>query len=147
MRKALIILSWVLLTSCSKAQDIPDVPSGYLYPVDQGVPGKKTYVCGERPFDTKGNLIASGDLAGQTKQVFENIKSSLSTVSMTLQDIIQIKYLVKGTSVEVGADTVHLLNNVGTMYFTVPPQIIDVKSVPKIVRDEVLIEIEVIAAK
>ncbi|WP_420149176.1 RidA family protein [Spirosoma sp.] len=150
MKTLLIWLSWVLLTSCGKAQDkdtpTPILPSGYLYKVEPGIPGKATYVCGERPFNSKGELVAVGDLDGQTKQVFDNIKTSLATVNMTLKDVVQIKYLVRGTYTNVSADTVQRLNKVSAAYFSTPPQLIDMKSIAKIVRDDVLIEIEVIAS-
>ena len=151
MKKLLILFTWVMLSSCGKAQTTdtptPDPSAGYLYKVEPGIPGKETYVCGQRPFNTKGDLVAVGDLNGQTKQVFENIKTSLATVSMTLKDVVQVKYSVRGTSTNVGADTVQMLSDVGASYFVLPPQLVDIKSIPKIVRDDVLIEVEVIASK
>lgn len=149
MKNLLIVLGLLLLTSCSQAQliETPNPPSGYLYKVDPGVSGKDVYICGERPFNAAGNLIAAGDLSGQTRQVFENIKASLATVSMTLNNVTQITYSVKGTSVKVSADTALLLTNLGATYFTKAPNLVELKSVPKIVRDDVLIEVEVIAMK
>jgi 2-iminobutanoate/2-iminopropanoate deaminase len=151
MKKLLIFLGWVLLTSCSQAQpaetEILTLPSGYLYKVDPGIPGKEIYVCGERPFNATGNLVATGDLSGQTRQVLENIKKSLATVSMTLSNVTQITYSIKGTSVKVSADTASMLNSIGTIYFTQPPKIVEVKSIPLIVREDVLISVEVIAMK
>lgn len=149
MKKLFIFLSWVLLASCTQAQSIeaPDRPSGYLYKIEPGIPGKQIYVCGEHPFTKKGELVAAGDLQGQTRQVFENIKTSLATVNMTFSDVTQITYSIKGTSTKVRADTAQLLNSVGSVYFTQSPKIVDVKSSPMIVRDDVLIEVEVIAMK
>ena len=149
MKKLIIFLSWVLLTSCSQAQstDTPSLPTGYLYKIEPGIPGKLIYVCGEHPFTKSGELVATGDLQGQTRQVFENIKTALATVNMTLGDITQITYSIKGTSTKVRADTAQLLNSVGAVYFTQPPKIVEVKSAPLIVRDDVLIEVEVIAMK
>ncbi|MBD2754249.1 RidA family protein [Spirosoma validum] len=151
MKNLIIFLGWVLLTSCSQAQSIdvptPDMPTGYLYKIEPGIPGKEIYICGEHPFNKKGEVVASGDLNGQTRQVFENIKTSLATVNMTFKDVTQITYSIKGTSTKVREDTAALLSNVGALYFTQPPKLVELKSVPKIVRDEVLIEVEVIAMK
>lgn len=151
MKKLIFMLGWVLLVSCSQAQPnetpTPNLPTGYLYKVTPGIPGKEVYVCGEHPFDTSGNLVAAGDLNGQTRQVLENIKTALASVNMTLTDVTQITYAIKGTSTTVSPDTVAMLTNIGAAYFTQLPKLMDVKSIPKIVRDDVLIEIEVIAIK
>ncbi len=149
MKKLFIFLSWILLASCGQAQsiDTPDLPTGYLYKIEPGLPGKQIYVCGEHPFTKKGELVAAGDLQGQTRQVFENIKTALATVNMTLNDITQITYSIKGTSTKVRADTAQLLNSVGAVYLTQSPKIVEVKSAPQIVRDDVLVEVEVIAMK
>lgn len=137
------------MTSCSQAQqnEVPNLPTGYLYKIEPGIPGKQIYVCGEHPFNANGALVASGDLSGQTRQVFDNIKASLATVSMTLNDVTQVTYSIKGTSVKVSADTASLLTNIGALYFTQPPKHVELKSIPKIIRDDVLIEVEVIAMK
>ena len=89
MKHLLIILGWVAADFVHQAQpnEVPNLPTGYLYKVEPGMPGKAVYVCGEHPFNKNGQLVAAGDLGGQTRQVFENIKTSLATVSMTLQDI------------------------------------------------------------
>ena len=151
MKILIILLGWVLLASCSQAQTnetpSPNLPTGYLYKVTPGIPGKEVYVCGEHPFDASGNLVATGDLNGQTRQVFENIKTSLARVNMTLTDVTQINYAIKGTSATVSADTIAMLTNIGASYFTQLPKLVDVKSTPKIVSDDVLIEVEVIAIK
>ncbi len=149
MKNLLMFLAWVLLASCSQAQPtvVPNSPTGYLYKVEPGIPGKQVYVCGERPFDGSGNVVAAGDLGGQTRQVLENIKTALATINMALTDVTQITYSIKGTSTKVSTDTTLLLTDIGAGYFTQPPALVDVKSIPKILRDDVLIEVEVIAIK
>lgn len=149
MKHILILFGWLLLASCTQAQtnEVPSLPTGYLYKVEPGVPGKQVYICGEHPFNQNGQLVAAGDLSGQTRQVFENIKTALATVSMTLQDVTQVTYSIKGTSVKVSADTAQLLTNLGKVYFVEPPKLMEVKSIPKIMRDDVLIQVEVIAMK
>lgn len=151
MKNLIVFLGWVLLTSCSQAQSIdvpaPNVPTGYLYKVEPGIPGKEIYICGEHPFNQKGEVVATGDLNGQTKQVFENIKTSLATVNMTMKDVTQITYSIKGTSTKVREDTAKMISNIGALYFAQTPKLVELKSVPNIVRDEVLIEVEVIAMK
>ncbi|MVM35712.1 RidA family protein [Spirosoma sp. HMF4905] len=144
-------LFWLALASCSQAQPPAPakVPSGYLYKVDTGIPGQTVYVCGERPFNANGDLVGPGDLSAQTKQILENIKTSLATVSMSLKDVTQIKYAVKdgtGTTL-VGENATQLLTSVQASYFTTAPKIVEMKNVTQTVRDDVLIEVEVIAVK
>ena len=146
----------LVLIACGNASPIdppaPIVPSGYLYKVEPGIPGKTVYVCGERPFDTTGKLIGSGSLDRQTKQVFENIQTALKTVGMTMADVTQITYSVKtdGTvsqATKVDANALQQISNVSSSYLPMAPQIVESKAVGQIVRDDVLIEIEVIAVK
>ena len=147
MKKFDLFLVCMLFVSSSQAQS-NDIPrSGYLYKIEPGIPGKTIYICGERPFNTNGNLIAAGDLGGQIRQTFENIKTSLATVDMTLKDVTQIKFLVKGAPGKVSAIITSVLTDISALYLTPLPNLIDIKSIPKIVRDDVLIEIEVISIK
>ena len=124
-------------------------PSGYLYPVEPGIPGKKVYICGERPFNASGNLVGAGDLTAQTRQIFENMKTALATVNMDLTNINQITYSVKTGSdiVAVPVAQAQALKAVETAYLPTPPKITETKAVTQTVREDVLIEIEVIAIK
>ncbi|GAB4016714.1 RidA family protein [Spirosoma sp. KCTC 42546] len=144
-------LLWIVLASCSQAQPPTPVkvPSGYLYKVDTGIPGQTVYVCGERPYNTNGDLVGSGDLGAQTRQIFENLKTSLATVNMSLTDVTQVKYSVKdgtGTTLVSDADS-QLLKTIQATYFATAPKIVEMKSVTQTVREDVLIEVEVIAVK
>lgn len=147
MKKLGLFLAWVLFVSSSQAQSNEIPRSGYLYKIEPGMPGKNIYICGERPFNTKGDLIATGDLGGQVRQTFENIKTSLATVDMTFKDVTQIKFLVKGAPGKVNSIIASLLTDIGALYLTPLPNLIEIRSIPKIVRDDVLIEIEVITIK
>lgn len=145
------IILWLALSSCSQAQTTvqPDVPTGYLYKAEPGIPGKSVYICGQRPFNTKGELIGPGDLAAQTKQVFANITTALATVNMTLDDVDQITYFVKETS---GASVISkgkadIVQAAETNSFKQTPTISDTKAVTQTVSEGVLIEIEVVAIK
>ena len=141
----------IALASCSQAQTAvpPKVPSGYLYPIEPGIPGKIVYICGEHPFNTNGDLVGAGDLKAQTRQVFDNIKTALATINMNLTNITQIKYSVKEVSdiVPVPAAKTQIIQAVEADYFAQAPKIVETKAVTQTVRDDVLIEIEVIAIK
>lgn len=148
------LLIFMVLASCQQAQPavlvpVVPVPSGYLYKVETGIPGKVVYICGERPFNTTGDLVGAGNLASQLRQIFENMKSSLATVDMTLQNVNQITYSVKDVASpdQVTDVNAQVLTTISATYFTQPPQIIAMKAVTQTVRDDVLIEVEVIAVK
>ncbi len=158
MKLLVFLLPVLLLIACGNAQTVepqppqPQLPSGYLYKVEPGIPGKSVYVCGERPFDATGKLVGPGNLDLQTKQAFENIKTALKTVNMTMADVTQVTYSVKtdkaaGPPLKVDASKMQQVSNVAASYLVVPPQITESKAVGKIIRDDVLIEIEVIAVK
>ncbi len=155
MKLLFFLLPVLLLIACGNAQTAepqPQIPSGYLYKVEPGIPGKSVYVCGERPFDGTGKLVGPGNLEQQTTQVFENIKTALKTVNMTMADVTQITYSIKtnktaGLPNKVDVTMMTQVSNVASSYLVVPPQIIDSKAVEQIIRDDVLIEIEVIAVK
>ncbi len=139
----------LLLTSCGQAQpsETPQVQRGYLYKVEAAVPGKEVYICGQRPFDVNGELVGAANLSLQTRQVFENLKASLETVNMNLLNVTQVTYFVKGTSTKVDTASVQTITAQSMNYFSRLPGIVDMKSVSQNVRDDVLIEIEVIAVK
>ncbi len=148
MKYGFILLMSFLLTSYAQAQTAPKPQPGYTYKVDVGVAGKQVYISGQRPFNANGDLVGAGDLSAQTKQVFENLKTALGTVGMTLRDVKQVTYHLKGVAGQVNAQASQLAMSAGTAYFTQgAPQIADVRSIPKIVQDDVLIEVEVIAIK
>ena len=143
----------ITLAFCHQAQTAfsQNLPSGYLYKVERGVSGKTVYICGQRPFNANGVLVGAGNVSSQLRQIFENLKTSLATVGMTLQDITQIKYSVKVVAAtspnQVGANNAQILANVGASYLSSAPKIVDMKSVSQTVRDDVLIEVEVITVK
>ncbi|QJW90511.1 RidA family protein [Spirosoma taeanense] len=143
-----LVLINVLLLSFAQAQTTLVPQPGYTYKVDAGVAGKQVYISGQRPFNAKGELVGAGDLSAQARQVFENLKTALGKVGMSLRDVRQVTYHIKGIEGQVDAQASQQVNNVGTAYFTQgAPKIADIKSIPKIVRDDVLIEVEVVAVK
>ena len=140
------------LTGCKKDQPIeaPRVNTGYLYKVEPGIPGKEVYICGQRPFNATGDLVGPGNLGLQTRQVFENISESLKTVNMSLRNVTQVTYLVKGTTTNasaVAADKAQSITMQATSYLPILPSVVEMKNVAQTYREDVLIEIEVIAVK
>ncbi len=52
--------------------------------------GRLIYVAGQIPWDSQGRTVAKEDVAGQTRQVFDNIGAVLAESGATLDDVIKI---------------------------------------------------------
>jgi reactive intermediate/imine deaminase len=52
--------------------------------------GRLVFVAGQVPWDANGQTVARGDPAGQTRQVFENIRAVLAEAGATLDDVVKI---------------------------------------------------------
>lgn len=124
-------------------------PTGYTYRVDTAIPGKTVYISGQRPFNASGQLVGGNSLDAQTRQVFDNLKTELGKVGMTLDNITQVTYLLKNPlSGELSPVLADQATSVAATYLSSAiTRITDVKSTAKIVSDDVLIEVEVIAVK
>lgn len=144
------LLTLLLLTSFVQAQTPPDprLGLGYTYKVETGVAGKEVYISGQRPFDANGELVGAGDLSAQTQQVFANVLAALAKVGMSMRNVRQVTYHLKGVPGQVDASASQVASGVGSSFFgQTTPGVLEIKSLAKIARDDVLIEVEVIAIK
>ncbi|RIV23683.1 RidA family protein [Fibrisoma montanum] len=147
MKRLFLGLICALLTTLASAQSNP-VQFGYTYKVDTGIQGKQVYITGQRPFNEKGELVGAGDLSAQIRQVYENVKTALGKVGLTLRDVKQVTYHLKGEPGQVSALANQQILQSNTIYFPDgAPKLSELKNIPKIIRDDVLIEVEVIASK
>lgn len=150
MKSCLIFLFSLLLTPFAQAQTTPNpqLGLGYTYKVETGVAGKQVYISGQRPFDANGELVGAGDVSAQTQQVFQNLVAALGRVGMTMSDVKQVTYHLKGAPGLVNVSASQQASSVGTSFFgQATPGVQEVKSIAKIARDDVLVEVEVIAVK
>ena len=148
MKPYFILLIGVLLAPFVQAQTTPSPQLGYTYKVETGVAGKEVYISGQRPFNANGELVGAGDLQVQTQQVFENLSAALGRVGMTMKDVKQVTYHLKGVAGLVNESASQQASSVGAGFFgQATPGVQEVKSVAKIARDDVLIEVEVVAVK
>jgi reactive intermediate/imine deaminase len=61
------------------------------FPYSQAVrAGDLLILAGQCPVDAQGNTVAAGDIRGQTRQVFENLKAVLAAAGLTLDDLVEI---------------------------------------------------------
>jgi 2-iminobutanoate/2-iminopropanoate deaminase len=124
---------------------------GYLYPVETSVPNKKIYVCGQRPVDLQGQVVAKGNLNAQLTLVFANITKTLGTVGMTAANIRQISYRVIDSGQKTNGDNEQTINTLAGQFFGQNkvdlPALSEIKNVPLQVDKDVVIEVEVVAIK
>jgi enamine deaminase RidA (YjgF/YER057c/UK114 family) len=102
-------------------------------------PGPVAYISGQVAFDKDGNLVGEGDIVAQTRQVFENIRSALTTIGADFDDVIKLNYYA------VDVSRLAEIREVRSEFLVSPPASTFVV-VKGLVRPELLIEVEAIVA-
>lgn len=74
--------------------------------------GNLVILAGQCPVDAQGNVVAAGDIRGQTRQVFENMKAVLTAAGLTLDDVVEI------VSYHVNMEELHGMAEVKAEYLT-----------------------------
>ena len=74
--------------------------------------GNLVLLAGQCPVDAQGTTVAEGEIRGQTRQVFENIKAVLAAAGLTLDDIVEI------VSYHVDLADLHAMAEVKAEYLT-----------------------------
>ena len=102
---------------------------------------KMLYLSGQIAFDTAGQIVGMGDLHAQTQQVFENLKAGLAAAGATFEHVVKLQlFLLDITQIQIVRDVRD--RYVNTQF---PPASTAVE-VRRLFRDELLIEIDAIAA-
>jgi enamine deaminase RidA (YjgF/YER057c/UK114 family) len=71
------------------------VPMGYTQVV--ATEGSRTiYVAGQVSVDVVGNVVAPGDVIGQARRAFTNVKSAVEAAGATVEDIAKVTWYVVG---------------------------------------------------
>jgi reactive intermediate/imine deaminase len=115
-------------------------PFGYSHVVDVPV-GRLVFVSGQVPLDADGNLVGEGDFGAQTRQVFENLSAALAAADAGWGDVVKLNFFLR----DVGQ--IAQLREIRDEY--VDPgrrPASTLVEVSRLFRDEVLIEIEAVAA-
>lgn len=116
------------------------VLAGYTYKVESGIPGKRVYISCQRSINAQGEIVGVGNLDVQTKQIFDNLKVELARVGASLTDIQQVSYRVKNLSLVRTS-----FDRAVSAYLPANPQIKEFKDVQTLLKDDMLLEVEVIA--
>ena len=59
--------------------------------------GDTIYVSGQGPLDSEGDLVGTGDMAAQSRQVFANIRAVLAEAGATMDDVVKITSFITDT--------------------------------------------------
>jgi reactive intermediate/imine deaminase len=102
--------------------------------------GRTVYVSGQVAINQNGELVGQGDLAAQTRQVFENIKVGLGDSKVSFDDVVKLTFFLTDIS------QMQVVRDIRDMYVnTKNPPASSAVEVSKLVNDHFLIEIEAIA--
>lgn len=113
-------------------------PTGYSHVVSTRG-GKTIYIAGQVAFDAKGTLVGKGDLAAQTKQVFENLGTALRAAGATFANVVKTNYYMRDAS------QVAVVREIRSKYFTSELPASTLVEVSRLANPDFLIEIEVVA--
>jgi reactive intermediate/imine deaminase len=103
--------------------------------------GNTVYVSGQVAKDPDGNVVGEGDMAAQTGQALENMKTVLQAAGASMGDVVKLTVFV--------TDITRLLDTheIRTRYFPDPPPASTGVEVSALGFPELLVEIEAVAVK
>jgi reactive intermediate/imine deaminase len=120
--------------------DTMPAPFGYTNVIEVRN-GRMIYISGQVALDQDGQLVGIGDLAAQTKQVFENIKAALEAVEASFDDVVKFTLFLTDIS------QIQVVRDIRDTYVnTEKPPASSAVEVRKLINEHFLIEIDVIAA-
>ena len=115
-------------------------PRGYTHVVEMTGPGRTIYIAGQLGYDATGKRAGElGDFTAQATQVFENLKTALTSAGAGFEHVVKLNnYLV---------DIGHLpqFRDVRNKYITGTPPASTTIQIPKLARADALLEVEAIA--
>jgi reactive intermediate/imine deaminase len=114
-------------------------PNGYTNVVEVRS-GRTIYIAGQVALNRDGQAVGIGDLAMQTKQVFENIKAALEAANATFDEVVKLTYFLTDIS------QIQVVRDIRDAYInTSHPPASTAVEVGRLFREHFLIEIEAIA--
>nr|EEK67324.1 Translation initiation inhibitor [Bacillus wiedmannii] len=113
---------------------------GYSHVVEVSNAKRTIYISGQVAINTDGQIVGVGDLAIQTRQVFENIKSALEISELKFNDVVKLTFFLTDIS------QMAIVRDIRDQYIdTNNPPASSAVEVRKLINDNLLIEIEAIA--
>lgn len=115
-----------------------NAPHGYSHVVVVRS-GRTVYLAGQVPLDRNGALVGAGDLAAQTKQVFENMKVALDAAGASYADVVEMTTYLTDVS------QIDAYRKVRDQYMSAPLPAASLVEVKGLFRKDVMIEISAVA--
>jgi reactive intermediate/imine deaminase len=102
--------------------------------------GRMIYLSGQVALNQQGELVGHGDLAAQTKQIFENIRAGLEAAGVGFDDVVKLTYYLTDIS------QIQVVREIRDQYVnTANPPASTAVEVRRFFKEEFLIEIEAVA--
>lgn len=113
---------------------------GYTHVVEVSN-SKLIFISGQVAFDANGTLVGQDNLLQQTQQVFQNLQAALTAAGADFSHVVKFTFFM------VDISQIAVVRSVRDQYInTVQPPASSAVEVRKLFRDDVLIEIEAVAA-
>jgi enamine deaminase RidA (YjgF/YER057c/UK114 family) len=115
-------------------------PMGYSHVAELSA-GRLVYVSGQVALDAAGELVGSGDIRAQARQVFENLRAALGAVGGGFDHVVKLNYYL------VDASQLPVVREVRDQYLDpgrLPAS--TAVEVRRLFREDILIEVEAVAA-
>jgi enamine deaminase RidA (YjgF/YER057c/UK114 family) len=115
-------------------------PSGYTHVVETIGPGRTVYIAGQLGYDSTGKRVGEpGDFTAQATQVFENLKTALTSVGAGFEHVVKLNIYM--TSIA----NLPQFRDVRNKYITGSPPASTAVEISKLARPDALLEVEAIA--
>jgi 2-iminobutanoate/2-iminopropanoate deaminase len=115
-------------------------PTGYTHIVEVNGPARTVYISGQIAFDTDGKIVGAGDMKAQAEQVFKNLEIALTAAGAKFADIVKMNTYITDMS------KAQAVRDVRARYFGDTTPASTFVQVAGLVRPELMLEIEVVAA-
>lgn len=115
-------------------------PTGYTHVVETVGAVKTVYISGQIAYDASGNVVGAGDMKAQAEQVFKNLETALKAAGATFADVVKMNSYITDMS------KAQAVRDVRAQYFRDAAPASTFVEVKGLVRPELMLEIEVIAA-
>src|SRR4051812_20199526 len=115
-------------------------PAGYTHVVEMTGPGRTIYIAGQLGYDATGKRMGEpGDFTAQATQVFENLKTALTSVGAGFEHVVKLNNFLTSIS--------HLpaFRDVRNKYITGTPPASTALEISKLARPDALLEVEAVA--
>ena len=114
-------------------------PIGYTHVVEVTA-GRPVYIAGQVALDPSGAIVGPGDIRIQAWQVFDNLRAALQAVGAGFEQVVKLTYYL------VDATQLPVVREVRDQYInTQQPPASTAVEVRRLVRDDLLIEVEAVA--